>query len=429
MSEGPRVAVVAAGAALEDWIPEELSFDEWLETETGGWMFNYIDALTLAGVRSVVITHTEHVRTPELFTHRPTGAAVWAVPPVRTLDQVREMERHPLTPIRQGNASDVVRGVRKRWVQYRTTSLRPLLQGIRRTGCDAILTQDYETSRFDACVAMGRLTRLPVFGSFQGVAGTTNAFERRTRRAALAACSGLVIGAQVEIDRVKRKYGIPERKLAKIPNPLDTDLWRPGDRARARADLGIPADARMAISHGRIDIDGKGLDVLFDAWRRVAAGRAGEDLRLMLLGYGPDTATVRQLIASEDLRGAELKEYVVDQDVLRRHLSAADVFAFAGRYEGFPVAPTEAMACGLPVVATAAAGITDIFERGEDAGGIVVAIDDAAGLADGLGRLFDDSDLARELGARARRRVEEFCSLDAVGARLRDFMTERGMRA
>jgi glycosyltransferase involved in cell wall biosynthesis len=57
---------------------------------------------------------------------------------------------------------------------------------------------------------------------------------------------------------------------------------------------------------------------------------------------------------------------------MRQYLSVADVYVFPSRHEGFPVAPLEAMACGLPIVAAYAPGICDILSEGEESGGLVV---------------------------------------------------------
>jgi starch synthase len=121
-------------------------------------------------------------------------------------------------------------------------------------------------------------------------------------------------------------------------------------------------------------------------------------------------------------------QFVHDRAILRRYLSAADVYVFPSRHEGFPVAPLEAMACGLPVVAADATGVPDIFEGGEASGGLLVPRGDAAALAQALGRVLDDQTLGRELGARARRRVESCFSLESVGKHLRAFLAKRGVR-
>ncbi len=86
------------------------------------------------------------------------------------------------------------------------------------------------------------------------------------------------------------------------------------------------------------------------------------------------------------------------------------------------MAPVEAMALGLPVVAADAPGVRSVVGEGDDAGGIVVAREDARALARALCRLIEDDDLSRDLGAIAERRVAEHFSLEAVGARLREFL-------
>jgi len=80
------------------------------------------------------------------------------------------------------------------------------------------------------------------------------------------------------------------------------------------------------------------------------------------------------------------------------------------------------MACGLPVVAADASGVSDIFEGGEASGGLVVPCGDATALALALGRVLDNEAWGRELGKRARCRVEEYFSLEVIGKQLRDFL-------
>jgi starch synthase len=115
-------------------------------------------------------------------------------------------------------------------------------------------------------------------------------------------------------------------------------------------------------------------------------------------------------------------EFVSDPSVIQRYLSAADVYTLPSRQEGFPVAPIEAMACSLPVVAADAPGVPDILEGGEVFGGIVVPREDATALALALGRVLDDEAWGRELGKRARCRVESCFAPEIVGQQLRDFI-------
>ena len=88
------------------------------------------------------------------------------------------------------------------------------------------------------------------------------------------------------------------------------------------------------------------------------------------------------------------------------------------------MAPLEAMACGLPIVATDVEGIPDILDRGEASGGLVVPRNNAVELALALDRVLDDKAWSRELGKRARCRVEACFSLEAVGGQLRAFLLQ-----
>jgi starch synthase len=147
------------------------------------------------------------------------------------------------------------------------------------------------------------------------------------------------------------------------------------------------------------------------------------DLRLLLVGQGQDAQELHRRISTLQLGNVIwLREFVHDRIAIRRYLSAADVYVFPSRHEGFPVAPIEAMACGLPVIAAAAQGIPDILEDGEASGGLVVPCDDAAAMALALGRVLDDEAWGRELGRRARKRIEASFPLDRVGRQLREFL-------
>lgn len=199
---------------------------------------------------------------------------------------------------------------------------------------------------------------------------------------------------------------------------------RASDRREARAELGIPMSARVVVWHGRV-LSHKGLDTLLDAWERVCRERPGQDLRLLLVGTGNDAEELRRRLAAMRLPGVLwVDKFVHNCDEIRRYLSAGDVYAFPSRHEGFPVAPIEAMACELPVVAADAPGVADILERGEASGGLLVPVGDAAAFALALGRILDNEAWGRELGERASRRAQACFALEAVGEQLRAFILQ-----
>lgn len=390
---------------------------EALRTElTGGWVFNYIEALELAGVRTVLFFFSTHVSETLCFTHEPTGATVYIMPAPIIHHVIRRVMRYTT---RYPMFSQPLKSL----AYYLATPLRLFARELRREGCNAILCQEYEYPRFDACVLLGQLMRLPVFATFQGGDKQQSFLEYPLRQLAMQKCTGLIIPTQTEIQRVHGCYDLPPTKVAQIFNPMDVANWCAIDRSEARAAVGIPSKARVVVYHGRIEIERKGLDVLLEAWKQICGDRPEKDLRLLLVGTGSDANKLRQRIEMMQLHGVMwIDEYVRDRTAIQRYLSAADVYTLPSRHEGFPVAPIEAMACGLPVVAADAPGVPDIFEGGEASGGLVVPRGDATALALALGSVLDDEAWGRELGKRARCRAEECFSLEAIGKQIRNLI-------
>lgn len=411
----PTIALMSCGGLFEDFFDTIGVSFETLRTElTGGWMFNYIDALQLAGVQTVLLFVSARVSETLRFTHKPTGATVCVLPASIQHRAFRYSTR---------SARFSRKAVIKSLDSYLVLPLGLLAHELKRQGCQAILLQDYENPSFDISVFLGQLMRLPVFASFQGSSGQRSRLERPIRPLALRACAGLIIATQTEIDRIRCRYEMPPAKVAHIFNPIDVTNLHAINRNEARDALGIPFDARVVVCHGRIDIAQKGLDILLDAWEQIGRERPGKELRLLLVGTGSDADELHQRIAAMQLRGVLwVNEYVRDRTAIWRYLSAADVYTLPSRHEGFPVAPIEAMACGLPVVAANAPGVSDILEHGEASGGLVVPRDNVAALALALGRVLDNEAWGRELGKRGRQRVEECFSLEVIGKQLRNFI-------
>lgn len=432
------VALVDWSQLLEDYLDNiGVSFESFRDEMSGGWMFGYVAALRLAGVRAVLCCVSARVTETERFTHAPTGAALRVLPAPRAYRALRRRVLNPYAATTE-EAVGVVEGrARRAWwsaarelMPYLSTPAVALARELSRERCDALLMQEYEHGRFDVCLALGRLTGRRVYATFQGGDFSHGRLEQLTRRSALRRADGFLVAGRGEAERLRGRYGLADEMIERVFNPLDLSEWRPGDRASARAALGIPASARVVVWHGRVDFRRKGLDVLLEAWRRVCAERPGGDLRLLLVGAGNEGEELRAAVSKASAGGARgltwVEEYVKDRGRLRAYLRAADVYAFPSRHEGFAVAPLEAMACGLPVVAADAPGVPDLLEGGEDSGGLLVPRGDAAAFASAVGRLLDDEALRLLLGARARLRAESEFGLEAVGRRLRDFMLKGG---
>ena len=222
---------------LEDFLETaEISLDEFLGDFVGSWMFGYAEAMQRADVRTVLVCVSRDVRTPRHERHGATGADVVLLPPTWAY---RRLSPHVLNPY--GRSVNQVFGRVPRPLRPALIPLREVLlflptpplvlaRTLRRLGCDAILCQEYEYPRFDVCAAVGRLTGLPVFASFQGGDYQRSRLERVTRPIALRGARALIVPTSAEADRVRRVYGVDDARIARIFNPVDTSLWRPGGR-------------------------------------------------------------------------------------------------------------------------------------------------------------------------------------------------------
>jgi glycosyltransferase involved in cell wall biosynthesis len=442
----PTIALLHCYDLIDDFLDSiNISFETFCKEFVGSWMFGYINALKQVGVRTVLFCISARVDQPSRFIHVPTGALICVLPPSGIYHAYRAVRHKSLNAYGASEAQSFkniqddntmrrsvltpVKDLAKSFGTYLSTPLGLLARELRRENCQAILCQEYEYARFDSCVLLGQLMRLPVFATFQGGDRTQSWLEVLPRQLTFRGCTGAIVATQTEIGRIQSCYGIPSSKIARIFNPVDVTAWQASDRSEARAALGIPLDAKVVAWHGRVEIERKGLDILLNAWQQICNERPDQELRLLLVGTGSDAEQLRQSIDEMQLKGVLwLNEFVSDRTVIQRYLSAANVYTLPSRQEGFPVAPIEAMSCGLPVVAADAPGVPDILEGGEVSGGLVVPRGDATTLALALGRVLDDEAWGRELGKRARCRVESCFAAKTVGKQLRDVLLTHSLQ-
>lgn len=385
---------------IEDYLDTiGLSLADYCERTTGTWLFGYVDALRSAGWEPIIFIVSRDVKTTMCLRHIPSGTRISVLP----------------TSMAVGRAT---RGMLDRCAGLIKLTLA-LVRELRRNRCAAILAHDYEYVRFDLCVLLGSLLRLPVYATFQGASAHTRRVEDVIRPITLRAARGVIIGAAGEAQRVIQRYGMNPDQIWPIPNPIDLGVWRPMDRDEARRALGLPSDARIVVCHGRILMDYKGLDVLLDAWEHVSRASGGKGPVLLLIGSGPDGPILRQRLECPDLSSVLwIDRYELDRGIMRLYLSAADVYVLASRREGFPVAPLEAMACGLPIIGTDIPAMLNILQHGIASGGLIVPREDPIALAGAIQNLLHSSQLRDELGQNGRRNVKERYSIESVARQL-----------
>lgn len=187
-----------------------------------------------------------------------------------------------------------------------------------------------------------------------------------------------------------RDYRIPAARMRVIANGIDTQTFRPL--------AGIPREpGRILVTHSA-DIPLKGLAVLLEALAGI-----DRPFRLVVVGELKRDGETARTAAALGLNGRIEVTGRIPEGELVRQYARASAAVVPSLYEGFGFPAGEAMACGVPVVATTAGALPEVVGEA----GLLVPPGDAAALRRALVRLIDEPEAARRLGAAGRERVRE----------------------
>jgi glycosyltransferase involved in cell wall biosynthesis len=181
------------------------------------------------------------------------------------------------------------------------------------------------------------------------------------------------------------------RPVAHVPKGVDTEVFAP-DGPSKRAELRLEG-RRVALVISRL-VPIKNVALAIDAVGLIAARHPG--LVLVVVGDGPLRADLERRAASANLAGRVLFAGRVPHGEVPAWYRAADLFVLTSVFDNSPNVVLEAMACGLPVVATDVGGVGDYVKHGVN--GRLVPLNDAAALAEEIGSLAADVNLSRRIG-------------------------------
>ncbi|MBM4041719.1 MAG: glycosyltransferase, partial [Planctomycetes bacterium] len=204
--------------------------------------------------------------------------------------------------------------------------------------------------------------RLAAVGTGAIVVCSARVAERsRPRRLRLECLTQGLVDAEVCVSNGVRDFflkgGFPKGKLVVIPNGVDVARFA-GRQPAFKARLGLPPSAPLVASVGRLH-EQKGMEFLIRA--AASLHRSRPDCRFLIVGKGPQEAKLRA--AAKNLHLGEAVTFLGHCDDVPSLLRAADVFVLASLWEGMPNVVLEAMATGLPIVATRVEGTVDLIEH------------------------------------------------------------------
>lgn len=200
---------------------------------------------------------------------------------------------------------------------------------------------------------------------------------------------------------------LPLEKLVVIPNGVVTDNFLSARDSGLRARLGFSDETVVIGSVARLH-PVKGSRYLVEAFAQLALNDRA--LHLILVGDGPERARLETWVEEHDLE--EQVTFLGERTDISALLSIIDIFALSSLWEGMPNAVLEAMAAGLPVIATAVGGTPEVVLPGVT--GLLVPPGDIPALTQALAQLLRDPILQRTMGQAGLSRVQEHFSMASV---------------
>ncbi len=361
--------------------------------------------------------------------------------PLRVLDEVRGREsfHYPATyriPTLTPHRPDVIHAhnLHGGYFDLRALPWLSRLAPVVLTLHDAWLLSGHCSHSFDCRRWEIGCGECPDLSIYPAVRRDATAFNWQRKRA-IYEQSRLFVSTPCEwlMRRVERSMLAPAIVESRvIPNGVDLTVFRPADKMAARKALGIDPDARILLcaASGLRQNEFKDFEMI-EAAVRSLDGSEQESIVLLVLGEDGHP---------ERMGDVEVRfvPFEANPEAVARWFQASDIYLHAARAETFPLTVLEALACGVPVVATAVGGIPEQIKSSEvfagdrqgharEAGtGILIPPGDVGAMARAVDRLLEDEPLRRRLGENAaedaRRRFDVRAQGDAYLAWYRDII-------
>ena len=200
------------------------------------------------------------------------------------------------------------------------------------------------------------------------------------------ACAHSVVANSAAVAARLRTEGVGDRVIRIIPNGIDVDAYAARTPSHSLRRIVTVANLRPEKAH----------DVLIDAFASLST--IHPDVELVIVGTGTRDAELRALATQRGV--AARVQFLGHRDDVAEILAGSDIFVLPSRTEAFPNSVMEAMAAGLPVIATAVGGVPELIQDGVN--GVLIPPDNRAALIDALRNLVDSPARAAAFGHSAR---------------------------
>ncbi|MBI3399371.1 MAG: glycosyltransferase family 4 protein [Deltaproteobacteria bacterium] len=231
----------------------------------------------------------------------------------------------------------------------------------------------------------------------------------------------IFIAISDEIYQGLLRDGIEYKRIIRIPNFIDVVNFRKADisqNGQLKDTYGLK-DKVIVTYCGRL-VRRKGVEFLLSAWQEVVKKR--NDAVLLIIGDGPMRPVLESMAGELQIKDSAF--FLGWQDTVSNFLGITDLFVQPSLQEGLANSLLEAMAFGLPIVATKIGGSEDVLQNGVN--GLLVEPGDSAGLASAVLELMNNKNKASSLGEMALDTIQKKYRIDAVSSRYYEIYNQLG---
>ncbi|MDX1495701.1 MAG: N-acetyl-alpha-D-glucosaminyl L-malate synthase BshA [Longimicrobiales bacterium] len=241
--------------------------------------------------------------------------------------------------------------------------------------------------------------------------GLHPSFHEITRFSILQS-DGLTAVSSYLRDETVRDFAVPAERIEIIPNFIDVEAWRPGLEPCHRATL-APGGEKIIMHVSNFRPVKRVTDVI-ETFARLSTR---VESRLVMVGDGPDRPRAERRARALGIRDKVL--FLGKHQSVEELVACADLFLLPSQTESFGLAALEAMACGVPVVASLTGGLPEVIDHGES--GFLLEVGDVDAMADAGARLLTDDALHDATAEKARAAAVERFSAEAVVPRYEEY--------
>ena len=255
---------------------------------------------------------------------------------------------------------------------------------------------------------VGKLAGVPVIISSERTMGYEGKHRKVMNRITSPLATAFTANSHAVKNFMVEEIRLPEEKINVIYNGVDLEMFElKVEKEKMRKSLGVEREDMVCVTVARLDVL-KGVSYLIKAARKVVEEKP--NTRFLIVGDGPLKKELKKL--SNRLGLDEHVFFLGLRHDIPEILKSSDIFILPSVWEGLPNAVLEAMAAGLPIVATKTAGVPELVSEGET--GFLAEPKNPDALAETIIRSLSHKEKLEEMGRIGRKRVEEFFSLEKM---------------